>query len=154
MVIPTQVEEEWMQDGRWAMLQPETVVISQTGVMVGKTRVDLQGEQVPVHLLNLSDKLRKIKKGTLLATCEPVLAVLQSSCEDNLAQANVSGLGPLPTHLKELFERTASNLMPCQKDVLHMLLHDYAVMFLGPKDLGRTDLAKYQIDTGDAPPLR
>ena len=104
-VIPAQVEGEWMQDGRWAVLHPETNVFSQTGVMVGKTLVNLQGEQVPVRLLNLSDKPRKIKKGTLLATCEPVLAVLRSNFEDNLAEANVSGLGPLPAHVKELFEQ-------------------------------------------------
>ena len=43
-VIPARVEGEWMQDGRGAILQPETKVFSQNGVMVGKTLVDLQGE--------------------------------------------------------------------------------------------------------------
>ena len=61
------------------MLQPEKAVFSQTGVMVGKTLMDLQGEQVPVCLLNLSGKPRKIKKGTPLATCEPVLSVIPSN---------------------------------------------------------------------------
>ena len=28
------------------------------------------------------------------------------------------------------------------------------IFFLGPKDLGQTDLAQHRIDTGDAPPLR
>ena len=66
----------------------------------------------------------------------------------------MSGLGPLPAHVKELFEREASNLMPCQKDALHVL-HDYAdISSQGPKDLGQTDLAQHRSDTGDAPPLR
>ena len=99
-LVPGQVEGVWKQDGRWAVLQPEQTVFAQTGVMVGKTLVDLQGEHVPVRLLNLSDKPRKLKKGTPLATCEPVLSVLQTG--DNLAQTNVSELGPLPSHVKEL----------------------------------------------------
>ena len=45
--------------------------------------------------------------------------------------------------------------MPCQKDAMYALLHDYANIFpQGPKDLGQTDLAEHWIDTGDAPPLR
>ena len=62
-LVPAQIEGDWMQDSRWAVLQPEQAVFSQMGVIVGKTLVDLQGEQVPVRLLNLSDKPRKIKKG-------------------------------------------------------------------------------------------
>ena len=80
-------------------------------------------------------------------------SVLQTG--DNLAQTNVSELGPLPSHVKELFEKAAINLMPYQKDALYALLHDYADIFSqGPKDLGQTDLAKHQIDTGDALPLQ
>ena len=57
--------------------------------------------------------------------------------------------------MKELFERAAIDLVPCQKDALYALLHDYADIFSqGPKDLGQTDLAKHWIDTGNAPPLR
>jgi hypothetical protein len=126
-----------MQDSRWAVLQPELAVFSQMGVMVGKTLVDLQGEQVPVRLLNLSDKPRKIKKGTPLATCEPILSVVQTTCEDNLVQANVSELGPLSVHVQDLFQRAATNLVPCQKDALYALLHDYAdIFFPGAKRLG------------------
>ena len=80
------------------MLQPEKAVFSQIGVMVGKTLADLQGEQVPVRLLNLSNKPRKIKKG----------------------------LHSLP--VKELFEREAINLVPCQKDVLYKCTHCYMTM--------------------------
>ena len=91
----------------------------------------------------------------------------------------MSELGSLPAHVKELFERAAINLVPCQKDALYALLHDYADIFSqgpknlvpcqndalyallhdyadifsqGRKDLGRTDLAEHWIDTGDAPP--
>ena len=146
---------EWKFYGRWAVLQPEKTMFSQAGVIVGKTLVDLQGEQLPVRVLNLSNEPVQIKKGTLLATCEPVLSVLRANHEENLAQANVSKLGPLPTHVKELFERAAVELLPCQKDALYALLHDYADIFSqGPQDLGQTNLAKHRVDTGDATPLR
>ena len=67
----------------------------------------------------------------------------------------MSELGPLPAHVKELFERVAVNLVPCQKDALYALLHDYAsIISQGPKNLGRTDLAEHRIDAGDAPLLQ
>ena len=62
-LVPARVEGEWKLDSKWALLQPEKTVFSQTSVTVGKTLVDLQGEQVPVRLLNLSEKPKKIKKG-------------------------------------------------------------------------------------------
>ena len=67
----------------------------------------------------------------------------------------VSELGPLPSHVRDLFEKTTSNLMPCQRDAIHALLYHYADIFSqGLQDLGQSDLVKHRIDTGDAHPTR
>ena len=114
------------------MLQPEQAVFSQIGVMVGKTLVDLQGEQVPVRLLNLR-QAKEDQEGIPLTTCEPVLSVMQTTCEDNLAQANVSELGPLPAHVQDLFQRAASNLVPCHVRRMHCMHYCMTVLISFPR---------------------
>ena len=101
---------------------------------------------MPVRLLNLSDKPRKIKKGTPLATCEPVLSVIQTTCKDNLAQANVSELGPLPREQLVTWCHVMIKRMHCMHHCMTI-----PISFQGAK---RPDLAEHRIDIGDAPTLR
>lgn len=140
-------------ESKWAVLQPEAVVISQTGILVGRTLVDLQQEEVPVRLLNLSQEPYQIKKGALLAACEPVLSVLSDAADQT--QTKQPAAGALPVHMAPLFTKAAPSLLPPQRDALCVLLHEYADLFSqGPHDLGTTELTEHRIDTGDARPLR
>ena len=50
------------------------------------------------------------------ATCEPVLSVLRRNQDQ--AKYNVSRVGPLPAHVRELFHIAATSLVPQQKDAL------------------------------------
>ena len=68
------------------------------GVMTGRTLVDLEKPIVPMRILNLTSKEKKIKKGASIAVCEPVQSVL--SLKENPGQQQATA--KLPEHLKEL----------------------------------------------------
>ena len=61
----------------------------------------------------------------------------------------------LPTHLKDLYKRSSTNLNIHQKAKLSKILQDNANYFAkDDKDFGFTDLVTHDIDTGDHPPIR
>ena len=58
----------------WGILEPDALQPNPLdGLLVV---VDLDTEKVPVRLLNLTDRPRKIKKGTTVAICNPIESVL------------------------------------------------------------------------------
>ena len=70
-----------------------------------------------------------------LATCEPVLSVVQAAVEP--VPTNVSLPESLPLHVWTLYERAVSNLFS-----------------RGPQDLGQSNVVEHNINVGDAQPLR
>ncbi|GBN37554.1 Retrovirus-related Pol polyprotein from transposon 297 [Araneus ventricosus] len=50
--------------------------VSQKGVLVAATLVDLKKEAIPVRVLNLDHKPKAIDKGAVIATCEPVVDIV------------------------------------------------------------------------------
>ncbi len=76
-VVPAKVEATELS--RWGILEHTKRL---PVLMVGRTLVDLEREQLPLRLVNLSDEPRKLKKGTELAGCEPVECVVNASVQD------------------------------------------------------------------------
>ena len=127
-----------------AMLPPD--------VMVGKTLIDSQRDYIPVRVANLSGEPRKVCSGTEVASCEPVESVLHQQPEFGLESQET---GDLPNHLKDLYTRSAEGLGEGQQRQLLELVCEFQDIFSrGPQDLGRTGLAKHEIDTGTAAPVR
>ncbi|CAG2238862.1 unnamed protein product [Mytilus edulis] len=61
----------------------------------------------------------------------------------------------LPEHLKCMLEKVSSKLSKEQKEKIKRLIFNFQDIFLGPEGkLGRTELVKHTIDTGDARPIR
>ncbi|GBM01195.1 hypothetical protein AVEN_269285-1 [Araneus ventricosus] len=50
--------------------------VSQKGVLVAATLVDLKREAIPVRVLNLDNKPKTVYKGAVIATCEPVVDIV------------------------------------------------------------------------------
>ena len=74
----------------------------------------------------------------------------QDSVQDPGHEASV-----LPEHLKDLYERSTTGLLPDQCQQVHNLLTRYSHLFSsGPQDMGRTDVIKHHIDTQGARPIR
>ncbi|GBN68754.1 hypothetical protein AVEN_221203-1 [Araneus ventricosus] len=50
--------------------------VSQKGVLVAATLVDLEKEAIPVRFLNLKNKPKILDKGAVTATCEEVMDIV------------------------------------------------------------------------------
>lgn len=73
MIVPAQVNGD-LTNCRWVPIEQENVSLSHIGVLV-KTLVDVQQEEVPVRMLNLTQYPQQIRRGTPLATCEPMFSI-------------------------------------------------------------------------------
>ena len=61
----------------------------------------------------------------------------------------------VPEHLRDLWQRSVSGMDPGHVANVTWLLSEFADVFSkGDGDLGRTDLVKHRIETGDARPIR
>ena len=140
-------------DFRWGLVEPTQQCLV-ADLAVGKTLVELRHPTVPVRVLNLSEGPRTIAKGITVASCVPVETVrhLHSPPSSSLPGESRTGL---PPHLESLYARSATHLSSEQGEMLRHFLAEYADLFSnGPGDLGRTDLVKHHIDTGDSQPIR
>ncbi|GBM79926.1 hypothetical protein AVEN_173906-1 [Araneus ventricosus] len=50
--------------------------VSQKGVLVAATLVDLKREAIPFRVLNLDNKPKTVDKGAVIATCEPLVDIV------------------------------------------------------------------------------
>ena len=158
-MLEEQKQEQQRQSERlWGLLEPGAATSrAADGVLIGRTLVNLEREDVPLRLMNISDHPHRIKKGTELAVCEPVCGVsIRDDPGDGVgnvkrAQAETK----LPNHVRELYEKSILGLDITQKEMLYNLLYEFSGLFSqGSHDLGRTDLVKHRINTGTAAPVR
>ena len=61
--------------GRRASVNPGREQALGEGLLVGRSLVDLRSSLLPVRVMNLSNKPRKLPKGTFIGLCEPVISV-------------------------------------------------------------------------------
>ena len=77
-------------------------------------------------------------------SCSPFCKI---SCQQGPAE--------LPHHLRDLYERSATDLTAKEAEQLLDLLLEFSDVFSeGSHDLGRTDMVKHQINTNGAAPIR
>ena len=128
-------------------------------VLIGRTLVDMPKETTPLRVTNLSQELKVIHRGPVLACCEPAVSVITPNTSSSSSRVTGitrgAALGELPSHIEPLFHRCVDNLTTTEKDELHQLLCQFSELFsTGPNDLGCTDLVRHEIHTGDARPIR
>lgn len=110
---------------------------------MARALVDVKSShRVPVRLKNCDNEAKVIKRGTVLATVQTIKVVDESldNCNDSL--------------LYKLISDTKENTASEYHDQITDLVLKYQDTFT--KDdglLGRTDLVKHKIDTGDAQPI-
>lgn len=152
MIVPAKILNP-PSDMKWGVLEPALSANSKSldGLLVGRTLVDIDREELPVRLLNLTNQPRKIKQGMEIAVCQAVQSVMGQQDLPTCVEMSTS----LPNHLQDLYDRSVVCLTPDQRKQVHDLLCEYSDIFSqGSHDLGRTDLIKHKINTGDAPPMR
>jgi hypothetical protein len=130
--------------------------------LVARALVDLEGEQIPLRVMNLSTQPQKINKGAELARRETLpsdCTITTDGVGDDLKMVGVvQNIGEeidLPQHLTGLYDRSTKNLSESESSEVLKLLCEFADIFSSDRaDLGRTDLVQHHINTGDAAPIR
>ena len=136
-----------MMKGSTGMLEASELT---DDVMVARSLL-VKGKDPMVLMANFSNKERTIHAGTKIGVCEEV--VVQGMRREG---GCVSAPGsPVPAHLTDLAKRSGKNLNADQKEEMENLLRRYAGVFSkNDSDLGRTNLVKHHIHTGDAAPIK
>ncbi|UYV75275.1 K02A2.6-like [Cordylochernes scorpioides] len=116
---------------------------SAKNLLVARTLVNIIHGKVPVRVANVFFSGVSIIKGDLLATCTPISRI--STKEDG--QHKIIRQTKLELDLKDLSEEEARNARA-------FLKKNQDVFSSGDGNLGRTDLVRHRINTGDARPIR
>ncbi|UYV84336.1 K02A2.6-like [Cordylochernes scorpioides] len=116
---------------------------SAKNLLVARTLVNTIHGKVPIRVANVFFSGVRIRKGDLLATCAPISRI--STKEDG--QHKIISQTKLELDLKDLSEEEARNARA-------FLKKNQDVFSSGDGNLGRTDLVRHRINTGDARPIR
>ena len=95
--------------------------------MTGRTLVDLEEPTVPVRILNLMNKEKRIKKGASVTVCEPVQSVMALKEHPGQQQPATK----LPSHLQELYQESVDGLTPAQLTDLQSLVGVFRCILSG-----------------------
>jgi len=124
------------------------------------------GDPLPIRVINTSKDNVTIQKGSTLGFIEEVSEKdisesVKSNTQDETAnftlndikQSNMVSKWSKP--LQDLYNRSCASLEIDQKSKLMCRLENFKGIFsTGPCDLGRTDVIKHTIDTGNARPIK
>ncbi|GBM01668.1 hypothetical protein AVEN_95066-1, partial [Araneus ventricosus] len=110
--------------------------VSQKGVLVAATLVDLEMEVIPFRVLNLNNKPKILDKGDVIATCEPVVDIVARPQEFSGAQ-----------HLQSTLENLQI-LNEEQRIAVRKLLNEFQDLFsICDADVGRCNMTQHRINT-------
>ena len=122
-------------------------------VMVARAVVDDPKHQIPVRVLNPSNKVVTLYRGKTIASLQQVEEA--SGLSVSAAQLQSESPQDKDAMLWEMVEATGEALDSEEREQLFSLLTEYADIFaIDSKDLGRTDKVQHQIVTGDSAPIR
>ncbi len=118
-----------------------------------RTLVESDKSGVTISIMNISSTHVKLNKNTWIGTLQPVDRIIEDPLP--LKGPALSVENELPNHLKPLIENSSPALTTKQTHELTELLTRYQDVFMGPDGkLGRTDIVKHTIHTGDAAPIK
>ncbi len=135
--------------GETVMMEPFGPSELRKGILIGRSLLKLDGT-IPVQVANLFNSSVILKEGTKLGMiyrvskiCHVVFAIAEGQSEEER------------TGLSAALEKLPLSLSLDQKSKILSLFNEFKAIFSnGPQDLGKTDVAKHKIDTGDHPPIR
>ena len=154
-VVPVRVDQGGA-NYRVGLLEQDEALTPFDGLLVGRTLVDLESDRIPLRMMNLSHQRITLPKGTEVAHCDVISAIVPAEGETTDKSIGhvqrVEMREVLPTHLKELYDRSIAGLLEAQHPEVHQLLCSYSDVF--STGHGCTDLVKHHIHTGQAVPVR
>ena len=132
---------------------PKFMERRQLGVAAALAR--RRGRVVPVRVLNPSSRKRTVVIGDAIASYQAVEVLEHQESMKGRAVRTKEGPVPLTPELEDLYRRGTEKLSDTDKGELRSLLGQYSDIFSSEgKPLGRTDLVKHSIHTGDHRAIR
>ena len=126
------------------------------GILVANTLVDTTSNILPVRVLNASSQPVTIYKGSKIGMISRLPEPQPNPTgHTRTLKSRDREVQTLPTHMKELNERSRTLLNDDEAEQLTDLLLEYSDIFaVNDADLGRTGIIKHKINTGSAAPIR
>mgnify|MGYP000034807019 CR=1 FL=1 len=153
-VVPGTVPSITEALGQPALIEPVEGggELAQRGLLLARSLVKPQAETLALRILNPNEESRVVRRGTTVGTIATVdvdsvvVPGMSHGCEVN---------GELPVYLHDLYERSKANLSEeFHEEVKACLVEFQDVFSSGEDDIGRTDVVKHHINTGDARPIK
>ena len=127
--------------------------VDQKVVLVARSIVHPEGQEVPLRLLNPRKDAITAKRGTVVAQME----FIEDPSESPVCAVNEDSI-PVPEGKRKMLWDLANEgdgLDDGEREKLFLLLVEFANVFASdPEDFGRTEVTTHHIDTGDARPIR
>ena len=129
-------------------------------LMMARSLVHLNWNQVPLRLLNPTDSTKTVYKDSIAATCEPAQCIdednrLGVNCVKPQAVDSEASLETIPDHLTDVYTRSCKELDEKQQRDVSSLLKEFSDVFSSsPEDIGRTNIVTHRINTGDSLPIK
>ena len=132
------------------MIEPKTNI---KDVIVGGTLVNVDnGEEFPVRVLNLSNSVRILRKGTPITKSSNMEAVV--SCEMKVRENNNKAIES-DIDIAGMIQQFSQRLTASERQRVACLMKKYATIFVTEESRkGKSSPVKHHIDTGDAKPIR
>ena len=152
-VVPGEVATTCKTDEQTAIIEPVEGggELAERGLLLARSQ-QTRAQVLPLRILNPNREKRVVQKGTAVGTIATVVADSISTFSHE-SEGKVEG--DLPSHLHDLFDRSKANLSEdYHAQVKSCLLEFQDVFSSGEHDIGRTEVVKHQINTGDARPIK
>ena len=138
-----------MPDGD-ELIEPDEGFLSSERGILGKVLVS-NNEMVPVHIMNVSNEVKVVRAGAVIAKLTPVSEVLSKPA----TSASVKEAKELPLILQDLYSRACKGPdVKQRKHVKKFLMRHSEIFAKDDRDFGRTDLVKHSIKTGSKAPIK
>ena len=149
----------------WGIIKPtDRNEVAKRGLMVARVLVDAAAEKYPVPVFNPGITVVVISGGGVLGTISSTdpeniqkderSTIMMMEREEETIENKVQPA--VPEHLTTLYQRSIENFQEDpEREKVKKLLIDYQDVFstcMG--DLGKTDLVRHEIRTGDTTPIR
>lgn len=153
IVVLANVSGEWVGSKLGVLVPVNRGELIESNILVARGVVNAMSVNVPVRLMNLGEREKVIRRGTVLAKMFPVqedeIQIL------HVTEESIELESGIPEHLLDMIERCCGELEESEVEKVVSLLTEYQDVFsTGEFDIGHTDLIRHSIDTQGAHPIR
>ncbi|KAK3083081.1 hypothetical protein FSP39_013432 [Pinctada imbricata] len=134
-----------------SLIEPDENFLASDRGLIGKLLVS-NNKRVPIRIMNVSDDVKVIRAGTVVANLSPAEVVSTESDTNSFRRPDDQNL---TSYLEELLSRSSAHLTTQQKSEARAFLLKHSALFaLSEKDFWRTKLVKHRINTGNRGPIK